>query len=416
MVKMVLPEKLSCIAVDAQARWLVGGTAAGRVYLWEVRWIYASVMLSGSRASAQLASGILWNAWDAHYRRVAVLRFTPDGFGLLAGSDDAGVSVWSVSEYIPSTPPSSPADTAFRSLLDVDKQDSPPSPWAALSDHTLPVSDIAIGHGTFPRVRAFSASADHTLKAWDLSTRALLTTVHLPAPLTHVVLDGAERALFGAAGSAVYEVRLFAPRADGGALEALGGHGRGDMLRIDAAAANKRLFSAGAPVSALALSLTGATLVAGTATGKVLQFDVASHQLLRTFALGAPVTHVSTLVRAPESALSPPVHVAPLQRTRDAKARAAHEAWVRLPPASADVDALHYGDAELCADLASLHPGEAGAGGAERVQTLEEEVARLRAELGQAKGLNDRMWDAVVSTVMKDGGGEGAPAAKKKRK
>jgi WD40 repeat protein len=50
--------------------------------------------------SEQVASGILWNAWDAHYRRVSVLRFTSDGFGLLSGSDDAGISVWSISEYV----------------------------------------------------------------------------------------------------------------------------------------------------------------------------------------------------------------------------------------------------------------------------------------------------------------------------
>jgi pre-rRNA-processing protein IPI3 len=36
-VKMVLPEKLSCIAVDQEGRYFAGGTAQGRVYLWEVR-------------------------------------------------------------------------------------------------------------------------------------------------------------------------------------------------------------------------------------------------------------------------------------------------------------------------------------------------------------------------------------------
>lgn len=44
----------------------------------------------------QLASGLLFNSFDAHYRRVNILKFTQDGLGLVSGSDDSGVSVWSV--------------------------------------------------------------------------------------------------------------------------------------------------------------------------------------------------------------------------------------------------------------------------------------------------------------------------------
>jgi pre-rRNA-processing protein IPI3 len=38
----------------------------------------------------------MYNSWEAHYRRVTVLRFTPDGEALLSGSDDSGITVWSV--------------------------------------------------------------------------------------------------------------------------------------------------------------------------------------------------------------------------------------------------------------------------------------------------------------------------------
>ena len=38
----------------------------------------------------------MYNSWEAHYRKVTVLRFTPDGEALLSGSDDSGVGVWSV--------------------------------------------------------------------------------------------------------------------------------------------------------------------------------------------------------------------------------------------------------------------------------------------------------------------------------
>src|SRR5882762_395530 len=45
----------------------------------------------------QVASGILYNCWDAHYRQTTILRFTEDGAALLSGSEDSGVCVWSLS-------------------------------------------------------------------------------------------------------------------------------------------------------------------------------------------------------------------------------------------------------------------------------------------------------------------------------
>jgi pre-rRNA-processing protein IPI3 len=47
----------------------------------------------------QVASGILFNVWDAHYRKVTVLRFSAEGACLLSGSEDAGVSVWTIARY-----------------------------------------------------------------------------------------------------------------------------------------------------------------------------------------------------------------------------------------------------------------------------------------------------------------------------
>jgi len=38
----------------------------------------------------------MYNSWEAHYRQVTVLRFTPDGEALVSGSDDSGITVWSV--------------------------------------------------------------------------------------------------------------------------------------------------------------------------------------------------------------------------------------------------------------------------------------------------------------------------------
>ena len=97
-MKIVLPEKLSCIAIDQQGVLCVGGTATGKIYIWEVG-LYFSLLHLRTH-DIQTASGILYNAWDAHYRQVNVLRFTNDGSALVSGSDDSAVNVWSVSRSI----------------------------------------------------------------------------------------------------------------------------------------------------------------------------------------------------------------------------------------------------------------------------------------------------------------------------
>lgn len=92
----------------------------------------------------------------------------------------------------------------------------PPAPYATLSDHTLPITDVSIGMGIFPRIRLMSASSDGSCKVtfpasstlsvltglqlWDLTipTLPLLTTFNFPAPaqVTHLSLDPSERFFF----------------------------------------------------------------------------------------------------------------------------------------------------------------------------------------------------------------------------
>lgn len=41
---------------------------------------------------------------------------------------------------------------------------NPPAPFATLSDHTLAVTDVRVGLGTFPHCRVMTASMDSTVK------------------------------------------------------------------------------------------------------------------------------------------------------------------------------------------------------------------------------------------------------------
>lgn len=44
-LKIVLPEKLTCLALDRGGDFCAGGTAAGRIYLWEVCLFNVSTLL-----------------------------------------------------------------------------------------------------------------------------------------------------------------------------------------------------------------------------------------------------------------------------------------------------------------------------------------------------------------------------------
>ncbi|KAH9995534.1 WD40-repeat-containing domain protein [Russula vinacea] len=311
-LKVVLPERLSCIAVDRRGQFCAAGTAQGRIYLWEI------------------ASGIMFNSWEAHYRQVTVLRFTPDGEALLSGSDDSGISIWSV----------------FR-LLDDSVRDEIPEAYADLSDHTLPITDIACGFGPFPSCRVLTASTDHSVKLWDLESKSLLTTFQFPHAVTCITWDAAERLFFAASGDgSVHQVNLFRTRIDkthGRVAEAVGGAGVGDILSVaedDPDKSKRRLISVGEHITALSLSLTGAMLLVGTALGNVHVYDVPSHQLLRTINAhpgpGLAVTYVTTLLRPPD--LIGHVRLdgdkdGGIPRMREARPREAHEVMMMLPHA-----------------------------------------------------------------------------------
>nr|VWO94653.1 Chaperone protein dnaJ 2 [Ganoderma boninense] len=359
----------------------------------------------------------MYNSWDAHYRQINVLRFTQDGAALVAGSEDSGVTVWSIPR-----------------LLDDSLQNELPTPYCNFTDHTLPVTDIACGVGFFPSCRILTASVDHTVKLWDPASKSLLTTFYFPQPISCIAWDVSERLFFASSNvGSIHQVNLFRQREDkfGRAMEAVGGAGASDVIRIndtDPAAARKRLIAVGEAVTSLAISLTSSMLLAGTSTGLIHVYDIASHQLLRTLSShkGMQITHLATMLRPPDLvghvSLSltigtggetkegiPMRPIAPFQRIRDGKAREAHEVSVLLPQIERSTTSFFaYSREELIKDHTYfVKPSAAGpeANGVSlqtRVAELESEVARLREQLGKAKGINDVMWESVVQRLVSE--------------
>ncbi|KLO17981.1 pre-rRNA-processing protein IPI3 [Schizopora paradoxa] len=417
-LKMVLPEKLSCIAVDNDGDYCAGGTALGRIFLWEAG--------SNLRLIMSIASGILFNVWDAHYQRISVLRFTQDGAGLISGADDSGLSVWSISR-----------------LLSNGMQGELPTPYCSLSDHTLPITDVACGVGVFPSCRVLSTSLDHSVKLWDISSRTLLTTFMFPNPIIRLAFESTERTFFAASSDdagTIHQVKLYRRReADGrraGGFEAVGGGGVDEAIRLDANA--ERTITVGQPVSAMAISLNASSLIVGTENGLVNVYDIASHQLLKSISShkGLAITYLVPMLRPPDlighTSISlstsnittkeslPLKPIAPFQRIRDPKAREAHEVPMILPLSTEDhYDPTFYSESELLQDHATfvqppfLKSGTTSVASQSRITELEAEVLRLQEQLGKAKSINDTMWEKIVQRAVASAKEktEGAPAA-----
>ncbi|KAG8694445.1 Pre-rRNA-processing protein ipi3 [Ceratobasidium sp. 395] len=244
-------------------------------------------------------------------------------------------------------------------------------------------------------------------------------------------MDSAQRVIFAAAGSGeIHRVNLFKPssersgRASGGTMVAVGGGGQSDIIRT--AETGQPEIVVGQAITSLAISFTSTLLLVGAASGAIHVYDIESLQLLRTIAThkdkGLSVIYLQCMLKPVDlqghatitdggvSAKEPiPLRpVVPFQRMRDPKAREAHEPMMIILPGHGETPSLNDSeDAEILAGQAyflgsSVHQGT-GAGQHvinSRVTELEAEVARLRADLGKAKGINDSMWDMVVDTIL----------------
>lgn len=110
-------------------------------------------------------------------------------------------------------------------------------------------------------------------------------------------------------------------------------------------------------IACLSLSMTQSTLLVGTGSSEVLLYDVASHQLVRSFAplkdkgQGLGITYIRCLLKPPDLVgnislgfnvssmtsakdIIPTRPVMPFQRVRDGKTRGLHEVSIMIPPSN----------------------------------------------------------------------------------
>lgn len=396
LARLVLPQKMSCLALSPQATYLAAGGHDGRLYVWEV------------------ATGALLCSMEAHYRAISVLRWTEDTGALITASQDARICVWSLPTLMQYT------DLAGRAA---------PSPYVTFSDHSLGITDMHVTSGAFPgAARLWSASDDGTVKLWDLASRRLMTTLQWDEPIWHLAVDPLERFIVVAAKSSVQRVDMY----DTTTGHALGGRGStGVVERMS----DTHRVSLSEPVSAIALSHMASHVAVGTAHGVVHIMDVLTLQTVRTLPVAGttasatpttPVTSICSLVRPVDLMSTLTLRGAATKRTSargDTEASAStYIESLPLPtiapqfartvvPVMETMHVMlrpvpHVATAHDAPSSDVLHASPQNEGPALSTSTprsidtsvYEAEIQALQAQVQRAKTLNDQLWQHLVQT------------------
>lgn len=316
-----------------------------------------------------------------------------------------------------------------------------PTPYHAWSEHTLPVTDVVCGVGSFGTARVFTASLDHTVKVWDLSTGTLLTTLLFPSFVSSMAVDPTETRLYAGCGKEGLIVQASLYRRKEGsqrsrsAYEAIGGNaveGGVEHVGIEDNDAGVTFRSA-APespvtenvVTCLSINLDGTLLVAGCGDGTVIVWDTASRQAIRTFSQhkgSGSITCAQILLKPADlggmAALGvngkPKVPVIqPFKRVMKLAGNAEsydEGVTIELPGSSGDQRMLQrdLDNSDLLRPLhesrttiASLQTLTSTSALESRAQRLTEDLGRVHEHHLRIRAANDELWQVTVSEVMK---------------
>jgi pre-rRNA-processing protein IPI3 len=179
------------------------------------------------------------------------------------------------------------------------------SPLHSWSDHTLPVTSVAVGSGG-GNALVVSASLDRTIKLRNLGSGMVLRSITLPSPLTALALDPGEHSVYvGSSTGTIYDISLVGDAANAGSSSGSGGGASGSSAAMTTTNVGNGeeqreyvpMLGHSQTVTCLALTGNGSMLLSGSEDSSVMVWDLRSRQPIRTFAspVKGPVSGVIVL-------------------------------------------------------------------------------------------------------------------------
>ncbi|OLL23080.1 Pre-rRNA-processing protein IPI3 [Neolecta irregularis DAH-3] len=379
--KIILPEKLSVLAVSHNWTWIAGGSASGKIYLWEN------------------GSGNLMFVRDAHYQPVSKLVFSSDDALLFSGSQDSSINAWWIDQ-----------------LVDLSSDQDEIRPATSWTAHNLPITDIKIGAGPYVSARSFTASVDQTVKVnlslklvnltlfqvWELADFTLLTTIVLPEIPTCLDIDPAERAIYaGCRDGVIRQIDLYhRSRSDGlASCHAVGGNGS----IVSGAQLSIREFKAhSSEITSICLSFDATLLASGDHDGQVYVWDVPTRQVVRKLkSHKGPVTFLSVFLQTEQMVnCKGENQMQPLKRVQNERDRVEHDVIINLTrteSGSSDEDCVEMAERAVSEFLSPTSESALKA----QIDSLQADLDKVHGYYEDLRGIHENLWKEHVELQLK---------------
>ena len=257
-----IQEITTSLACDSTGTYILGGTKKGWIYCWEV------------------GTGALLTSWQAHFKSVTKILFTPCGHLAVSCSEDGMARAWDVA-------------TLVQLDSSAGKKKTTHPPFRSWSPHTLAVKDMALCGTATTALRALTCSIDRTLVVFDVHANRQCFRLAMDQPMESLACNRTEDLVFlGATNGQILIVDLSVAAAGMTAAHAQVVVSHDTQTRPLAGAsgsvyATRRdkphavLDGHTRSVTALACSVDNCTLVSGSEDGSVRVWDMWTRQCLR---------------------------------------------------------------------------------------------------------------------------------------
>ncbi|XP_044734222.1 WD repeat-containing protein 18 [Chrysoperla carnea] len=237
-MRFVMPNKVNVLAISPDGNYCLAAISE-HIYIW------------------QISTGNLLAMISRHYQDINCLKFVDSGSHFISGGEDGMLIIWSLENVV--------SVKNGISQRDAGKTD----PICVFTDHSLPITDIYIGHGGI-HCRFVSVSLDRTCKIYDFATQTLLLSVVFDVKLTAVTMNSLETTIFtGDEAGNIYEFCMLNPP-------------RTAEYYVNKESKNVIYKEHTKKVNCLSVSLDNQTLLSGSDDEQVLLWHIPSKSVIRT--------------------------------------------------------------------------------------------------------------------------------------